>query len=79
MYIYLFIYIMFMRGWRNTVGNLVDICWLEKTYGPQFTDTCVKHRGVRFHRIRDFNKYYLNSIPPTYQLLVSLSGRAHQI
>ena len=26
---------------------------------------CVKNRGVRFHRIRDFKQYYLNSIPPT--------------
>ena len=28
---------------------------------------CAKHRGVRFHRIRDFKQYYFNSIPPTSQ------------
>ena len=44
-----------MRGWRNTAGNLIEIVWLEKAYhGPQFTGIAMKHRGVRFHRIRDF-------------------------
>ena len=33
--------------------------------GPQFTVTRAKHRGVRFRRIRDFEQYYFNSIPPT--------------
>ena len=32
---------------------------------PPFTGICVKHRGVWFHRIRDFKHYYFNSIPPT--------------
>ena len=55
-----------LRGWRNTVGNLIEIFWLKNAYdGPQFTGTCVKHRGVRFHRIRDFKQYYFNGIPPT--------------
>ena len=60
-----------LRGRRSTVGSLIDFVWLEKAYcGPQFTDTCMKHRGVRFHRIRNgqpvlfqryyFKLYYLN-------------------
>ena len=32
---------------------------------PHFIDICVKIRGVRFHRNRDFKQYYLNSVPPT--------------
>ena len=35
-----------------------------------FTGICVKHRGVRFHRIRDFKLYYFNSVPPTSQCSV---------
>ena len=55
-----------LRGWWSTVGSPVEILWLKKTYhGPQFTDICVKHRGVRFHRVRDFKQYYFNSTPPT--------------
>ena len=64
------------RGWRNTVGNLIDIFWLNKTYhGPQFTGICVKRRGVRFHRIRDFKQYYFNSTPPTSQVWNRISRR----
>ena len=33
--------------------------------GPQFTGTCVRHGGVRFHRIRDLKQYHFDSIPPT--------------
>ena len=63
---------MILRGWRNTVGNLIEIGWLEKAcHGPQFTGTCVKHRGVRFRRIRDFKQYCFNSIPPTSQIWMS--------
>ena len=58
-----------LRGWQNTVGNLIEIFWLKNNYrGPQFNGTRVKHRGVRFHRIRDLKQYYFNSIPPTSQL-----------
>ena len=58
--------IVIVRGWRNTVGNLIELFWLKQTYhGPQFTCICVKNRWVRFHRIRDFKQYYFNSIPPT--------------
>ena len=47
-----------MRGWWNAVGNLIEICCLEKAYsGPRFTGIRVKTRGVRFHRIRDFKQY----------------------
>ena len=57
-----------MRGWRNTVGSLMELFWLKKAYhGPQFAGICVKNRGVRFHRIRDVKEYYF-SIPPTSPL-----------
>ena len=33
-----------LRGWRNTVGSLIEICWLKRAHHrPQFTGTCVKH------------------------------------
>ena len=38
--------------------------------GHQSTDMCVKHGGVRFHRIRDFKRYHFDSIPPA-----NLSGQ----
>ena len=54
------------RGWRNTVGNLVELVWLNETYhGLQCTGICANNRGVRLHRVRDFNQYYSNSPPPT--------------
>ena len=49
-----------MRGWWNTAGNLVEILLVKQNYrGTQCTGICVKHRGVRFHRIRDFKQYVL--------------------
>ena len=55
-----------LRGWRNTIGNLIEFFWLKKQHrGPQFTGICVKDRGVRFHRFRDLKQYDFNSIPPT--------------
>ena len=46
-----------LRGWRNSVGSLVEICWLKEAHhGPQFTGTRVNNRGVRLHRIRDFEQ-----------------------
>ena len=42
------------------------LCYYHRYYHrPQFTGTCVKHRGVQFHRIRDFGQYNFNSIVPT--------------
>ena len=58
--------LIYLRGWRNTVGNLVGILSARNTYhGPRFPGVCVKNRGVRFHRVWDFKQYYFNSIPPT--------------
>ena len=38
-----------MRGWRNSVGNLIELLWLRETYhGLQFTGLCMKHRGYGF-------------------------------
>ena len=55
-----------MRGWRNTVGNLIEIVWFTEAYhGPQSTGIPVNNRGLRLHRIRDFKLYNFNSIPPT--------------
>ena len=57
-----------MRSWRNTVGRLIDVCWLKKSYrGTQFDGIWVNNGGVRFHRIRDFKQYNFNSIPPAPQ------------
>ena len=57
-----------MRGWRNTVGSLIESAWLKKTYrGPQSTGMCIKTRGVQFHRVRDFKRYYFECLPPTSQ------------
>ena len=51
-----------LRGWRNTVGNLVDIVRLKQTCQRlQCTGIGMKRRGVRFHRIRGFNKCYFKS------------------
>ena len=51
------------RAWAPFLETLAEY---EKAYhGPQFTGICVKHRGVRFRRTRDFKQYYFNSIPPT--------------
>ena len=54
-YIYIYIYMIFL--------------WLEKAcHGPQFPGACMKHRGIRFDRIRDFKQYYRclckRNIPP---------------
>ena len=42
-------------------------CLAEKTayHGPQSTGICVKHRGVRFHRIRDFKLFRQYSANPS--------------
>ena len=54
------------RGWRNTVGNLIEISWPKiNNKRHHVTGICVKDRGVQFHRIRDLKQYYFNSIPPT--------------
>ena len=66
-----------VRRWRNTVGNLIEFLWLKKAYHrPHFIDICVKHSGVRFHRTRDFNQHYFDSIPPTSQLGWGACGAA---
>ena len=69
------------RGWRNTVGNLIEIVWLEKAvHGPQLTGgMCVKNRRVRLHRIQGFKQYCFNSIPPTSQRRSSPSKRGEML
>ena len=58
-----------VRGWRNTVGNLIETSWLKQNnHWPHVTSTCVNKRGARFHRTRDFKQCQLNSIPPTSQV-----------
>ena len=48
-------------GWQPAVGNLIENRWLEEAYrGLRFTGMCVRDRGVRFLRIRDFKQYYFN-------------------
>ena len=53
------------RGWRNTVGNLIELLWLSKTYVRVLSTGICNNRAVRFHRIQDFKQYYFISIPPT--------------
>ena len=39
----------FVRGWRNTVGNLIEICWLPKAYHHlHVAAICVNSRGLGF-------------------------------
>ena len=37
---------------------------------------CMTNRGVRFHRIRDFKRYYFNSLLPTSQLHLLFAARS---
>ena len=39
---------MFVRGWRNTVGNLIESSWLKNKHiaALEFICTCVKAGGV---------------------------------
>ena len=69
-YIYIYIHTFDLRGWRNTVGNLIEFFWSKKPLAGliSLAIICVKHRGVRFHRIYKFKQYYFNSIPPTSHL-----------
>ena len=72
MYIYIYIYLYInpagaaqrirsVRGWRNMVGHLIESLGNKSNYhGPRCTAACVKIRGVRFHRSRDFERYYFN-------------------
>ena len=57
-----------MRGWRNTVGNLIELLWLDKPIAglilPEHAWTTEGYI-VRFHPIRNFKQHYFNSIPPT--------------
>jgi len=55
-----------LRGWRSTVGNLIELLGLRKAnHRPHFTGIIrVKRRGVRIHRIRDFKQHSFSSIPP---------------
>ena len=72
--LYVFVHVLIqLRGWRNTVGNLIEICWLANKYHcpPHFTGICVNNRVVQFHQIRDFKQYF-NSIPPTSHQWFSL-------
>ena len=51
-----------MRGWRNTVGNLIDTFGLKKKYHrTRRVDMRVKNGGERFHRIRDFKQYAISA------------------
>ena len=57
-----------LSGWQNTVGNLIEISWLEKKQSPATFCWYMREKPrVRFHRIRDFEQHYFNSIPPASQ------------
>ena len=50
-----------VRGWRSTVGRLIEICWAPKkpTTDHNLLVYAWKNNGVRFHRIRDFKQLRL--------------------
>ena len=59
-----------LRGWRNTVGSLIEIVWLKKTvHGPQCTGICVNHIGV-FNSTISTVLFQLHSANPS--LLIGL-------
>ena len=64
--------LMFIRGWWNTAGGLIEICWAKKNIRRlQIRGKCVRNRGVRFHRIRDFKQYTISTVfrqPPSSAL-----------
>ena len=63
----------FVRGWRNTVGNLIDMFRLEMSYRrPQFTGICVNTRTVQFHRTRGFKQYYFNSKYSAFNIILNI-------
>ena len=58
-YIYIYIYIII-----SSSSRAAEICGLESLSGsrqpygrPRFTGMCMKHRGVRLHRMRDFKQH----------------------
>ena len=55
------------RGWRNTVGDLIELLWLNKNMLQALIYRYMRKHigGVQFHRIQDFKEYYFNSILPT--------------
>ena len=53
-----------LRGWRNTVGSLIETSWPQIT-GLNLLVFCANNRGVQFHRIRDVKQYQFNGTPPT--------------
>ena len=60
MYICIYIYIYTYKHMESSSS----LSWLKQTYhGPRFTCICVINRGVRFHRVRDFEQYHSNGIP----------------
>ena len=60
-----------MRGWRNTVGNLIEIVWLKKAFHrPRFTGMRMNNGGVRFRRSRDLERYYFDGVPPTSHYII---------
>ena len=48
--------------WSEASSNLFG---RQKKTIVGLTGICVKTRGERVHRIRDFKEYYFNSVPPT--------------
>ena len=57
-------------GWRNTVGDLIEFFLGQRqpiTGLNVLVYYCMKNRGVRIHRMRNFKQYYFNSIAPTSQ------------
>ena len=52
----------------------IEMLWLKRVQGPRFTGMCVKHRGIRFRRMRDFEKYCFSGMPPTPQSHCAIGG-----
>ena len=68
------------RGWRNTVGNLIEIVWLNKTcHGPQFTAICGKNNeGYGFIEFELSNSTTSTVFGQPLQYPISACARTHR-
>ena len=57
---------MIVTNYDHHDNSLIESLWLNKNLSRAPIYRCTRGtQGVRFHQIRDFKQYYVNSIPPT--------------